>query len=405
MSHSKKYDVILCGGGIGGLTASLALSARGIRSVIVERMSTATSHGSGLQLGPNACHVLTDLGLLSGLYKIATQPEKIVVRDLDNGSHITDIPLGKTAYKKYNAPYLLVHRSDLHLLLTKKAVEDPNIDFVSDFFADRFIDHGNEVELFSARQESYKARALIGTDGIWSIIRRQLHGNNLPNNSGQIAWRTLVPTSSLPDHWKTPQTGLWLGKHKHLVTYPVKMGEYLNLILITKGIAPGQGWSEVGDKQELLNLLGKVDSNVKSLIEAAPVLHLWQLFDRDPLPQWGEGNVSLLGDAAHPMLPHLAQGAGMAIEDAYVLAHTLAASPQNFATALRNYEKLRITRTSRVQKASRKQSKNYQLTSVQGKMRNMALGLAGKFMPTKVLDQYDWLYAMDLPGMISGSEE
>lgn len=405
MSQAKEYDVILCGGGIGGLTASLALSARGINSVIVERMSTASSHGSGLQLGPNACHVLTELGLLSGLFKIATQPQKIVVRDLDSGSHITDIPLGKSAYKKYNAPYLLAHRSDLHLLLTKKAVEDPRIDFVSDFFADRFVDHGDEVELFSANQESYKARALIGTDGIWSIIRRQLHGNILPRNSGQIAWRTLVPTSKLPAQWKIPQTGLWLGKHIHLVTYPVKMGEYLNLILITKGIAPGQGWSEVGDKDQLLSHLGNVDGNVRSLIEAAPVLHLWQLFDRDPLTKWGEGKVSLLGDAAHPMLPHLAQGAGMAIEDAYVLAHCMDRSPQDFEKALRQYEKLRMKRTKRVQKASRKQSNNYQMSSVQGKMRNMALSLAGKLMPSKVLDQYDWLYAMDLKGMVSGSEE
>ena len=403
MSGTLKYDVALCGGGIGGLTAALALSAKGFSSIIVERMDTPSSHGSGLQIGPNASHVLSDLGLLSDLLNVATQPERIKIQDLKTASEITTIPLGKTAYKKYHAPYLVIHRADLHYLLTKKAIEHPLIDFCSGFFAEKFVDHGDRVELISTEKESFETDILIGTDGLWSVIRKQLHGDTLPRNSGQIAWRALVPTSKISKDWLTPQSGVWLGANKHIVTYPVKGGVDIKMVIVTMGKVPGLGWSELGNKYDLLKLLGDVHKSLIDLIEAAPEFRLWQLHDRDPLAQWGQGRVSLLGDAAHPMLPHLAQGAGMAIEDSYVLAHCLSQQRGNLAAGLRRYETLRKPRTDHVQAASRHQSKNYHMDSLQGKVRNFTLGLAGKIMPTKLLYHYDWLYEVSLNDMISGS--
>lgn len=404
MQKIQIYDIALCGAGIGGLTAAIALARQGLQVILVERMGTVTSHGSGLQIGPNACHVLHDLGMLLDLKKIATKPERIQLRDLGTAKTITHIPLGDTVLKKYGAPYYLVHRHDLHTLLLREALKTPGIDFVEDWPADHFIPHGDCVDLVSTRGQTYHARALIGCDGLWSMVRSELHGNDLPISSGQIAWRTLIPMSRLGKTWHRQQTSLFFGEDQHLVTYPVKGNEYLNFVAVTKGTAPGTGWSEQADKSDLHAQFRTSHQVIHELIDAMPDLHVWMLHDRDPLPQWGRGRVSLLGDAAHPNLPHLAQGAAMAIEDAHVLATCVSQQKNDLPTALRKYEALRQKRTNQVQRASRAQRKNYQMAATGGIVRNLALNMVGRFMPEKLLEHYDWLYAVNVVRDPSGSE-
>ncbi len=346
--------IAIAGAGIGGLTAAVALRADRHDVTVFEQASTMSEIGAGIQLSPNATRVLAWLGLLEGIEAVGVEPARGELRRWDDGSILVSQPLGADARERYGFPYLHVHRADLqHALIG--AASDCDLQL-----GRRVVDAVDTTEGVTVHLDEGDTAGpfdiLVGADGIRSTIRRRLLGDESPRFSGNAVWRGLVPRTSV-GHLELPvHSHAFLGPGQHFVTYYVRGGRYVNWV----GVAPaerweGESWTEPGDlRQAIADFDGWCDT-VTGLISAVgdqPV-YRWALFDRDPLPQWGRGAITLLGDACHPMLPFMAQGAAQAIEDAAVLAGCLADATDP-ARAARRYEDLRRDRTAEVQLAARR---------------------------------------------------
>ncbi len=343
----------IVGAGIGGLTAAIALSADGHTVTVFEQSGRLGEIGAGIQLSPNATRVLDHLGVLDAVGKVAVRPATGDLHRWDDGSILVSQPLGDTVLARYGYPYFHVHRADLHRLLVQAATR-------SDIRLGHRVRALDEVNghvrvRFDGIHRSEEVDLLVGADGIHSTVRRHLFGNEQPRFSGNCVWRGLVEATQVAHLGLPVSSHAFLGPGQHFVCYYVSAGRYVNWV----GVAPANGWtSESWTEPGLLDdaladFEGWCDT-VTGLIKAAEgqTPYRWALYDRDPLPQWGRGRITLLGDACHPMLPFMAQGAAQAIEDAVVLAGGLARWPDP-VEALSRYEDLRRDRTARVQLAAR----------------------------------------------------
>lgn len=343
----------IAGAGIGGLSAAIALSADGHQVVVYEQASRLSEIGAGIQLSPNATRVLAWLGLLDEVRRVAVEPERGDLRRWEDGSLLVSQPLGDEVSERYGFPYLHVHRADLHRVLSNAAAacdvrlgcRASGVDSIGDRARLRFED-GTVSSAFDL---------LVGADGIHSTVRRELFGDESPRFSGNAVWRGLVERSSVT-HLELPvHSHGFLGPGRHFVTYYVSSGRYVNWV----GVAPSQtwdveSWTQRGEFEDAIADFAGWCETVTGLIDAMrdqPIFR-WALFDRDPLPAWSQGPVTLLGDACHPMLPFMAQGAAQSIEDAAVLAGCVA-SERDPAQAVVRYEGLRRDRTAAVQLAAR----------------------------------------------------
>ncbi len=394
-STGSLYDVIIAGAGIGGLCAAYCLSRKGFRVLVLERGNTPLEVGAGIQLGPNATRVLRDLGILDPLLSHAVSPDAIAVRDGLTGKNLARIPLSEYALKRYGAPYLVVHRADLHRTLYGLVASQSRSEILHGADVRGFTETGEQVDAELADGSAHSGRILIGADGLRSVIRRTLHNDGSGNATGEIAWRSLVPMEAVEGTFAHSETGLWIAPGGHVVHYPVRARKALNIVAISTGETEERGWSAQGDPEELKARFSAWAPQVRSLLERADDWRIWPLFDRAPSHHWGRGRVTLLGDAAHPMLPYLAQGGAMAIEDAYVLADCLAENLSSPEAALEAYEDKRRDRTARVQAASRENARTFHADGGFRFARNTALGLLGRIAPGRALTRYDWLYGYD----------
>jgi salicylate hydroxylase len=396
--------VIIAGAGIGGLTAALTLARRNFRVAVHEAAERLEETGVGIQLSPNAMQVLVALGLRERLAPHVVVPQEIKVITARTGRVLARAPLGEVAEARYGAPYWVIHRGDLQTALREAVEATPDIALHLDSKVEDFAVHSNGVTVLtsgSARPLEHHGIALIGADGLWSTLRRRLGHRRPPRFARHVAWRALVPAQAVPLELSAPAVNLWLGSKAHVVHYPVKAGGMINVVAILRANldAPnGQesdarllGWSAPGDGNELLARFpaGRWQASVRALLGAAEHWQTWPLYDSAPLGHWGNGPVSLLGDAAHPMLPYLAQGAAMAIEDAAVLADCLGRTPDDPAGAMRAYERARRARTARTQRASRRNGVIYHLGGAEALLRALALVVLGG---QKLIRRYDWLY-------------
>jgi salicylate hydroxylase len=390
---ASSRTIVVAGAGIAGLTAALALAAKDFRVVVIDKAERLDETGAGIQLSPNASNVLIGLGLAERLRPAAIAVDEIHIKTLRN-RRVVDIPLGRSAELRFGAPYWIIHRGDLQAALLEAAQAHPDISLELGLPVDRFVSHANGVTVQCLRNDTVIDRhgiALIGADGLWSTLRQRLGDHAPPRFSGRTAWRATLPAKAVDPEFRQPAVNLWLGGDTHLVVYPVKGRSAVNLVAIAGGTAEGRGWSTKAARTEVLARFSRWfwKEDIREILALPDGWLKWPLYDRPPLATWGRGRMTLIGDAAHPMLPLLAQGAGMAIEDAAVLADSLADSRDDIAGALRRYEGLRQPRTARVQRGARLNNRLYHFSWPVSMARNLALKAMGG---QRLLNRYDWIY-------------
>ncbi|MFL6797342.1 MAG: FAD-dependent monooxygenase [Xanthobacteraceae bacterium] len=392
---SGTTSVIVVGAGIGGLTAALALAQRGIRVSVIEQAPRLDPAGAGVQLSPNAVRVLDALGLRERLAPHVTAPAELRVLDGRSGRGLAGAVLGRAVEERYGAPYWVIHRADLQGTLLEAARANPEVSLRLGTRVEGFAPHGQGVTvtaLSGGGRVEERGAALIGADGLWSHLRGCLGHGDEPRFAQHTAWRALVSADAAITELSQAALNLWLGRDAHVVHYPVRGGRLINIVAIVRDNWRNPGWTSRGDRTEILAHFpkGTWAPELRAILGAAEHWEKWALYDRPPLRRWGNGGpVTLLGDAAHPMLPYLAQGAAMAIEDASVLAECFASTADDLVGAMRSYEQQRRPRTARVQRAARRNAVLYHMGGIPAVLRGVALGLMGR---QRLITIYDWLY-------------
>jgi len=384
-------DILVAGGGIGGLAAGVALARTGASVRLIERSDHWGEVGAGIQIGPNVTRILQGWGLTSELAQVAAMPTRLQARDARTGQVLGTLPLGERSERLYGAPYACIHRADLHALLLAAATRQ-GVDLQLGQSGAGLTQQSDLLTLQTDQGERWTASALVGADGLWSRTRAELGLTDAPRFSGHLAYRALLPQDSLPAQWRTDQVTVWMGPRLHVVHYPVQAGRGLNLVAIVHGSLPAdaQSWDAMAQPASLFQALGPVATELRERLQAMQGWRLWALHDRPPLSgaaQMARGHVALLGDAAHPMRPYLAQGAGMAIEDANALAEAWTGSG-DVPERLQRYAQARWQRNARVQARA---IRNGEIFHAQGPVawgRNASMRLLGE----RVMD-VPWLYA------------
>jgi salicylate hydroxylase len=361
--------------------------------VVLEQAERLEETGAGIQLSPNASRILIDLGLEDRLRPLATAPSEVRVLRAASGREIVRMPLAG-AEERYGSPYWVIHRGDLQAALAAAAARQLGINVKLGVRADDFIAYPNGITV-SARGRSNTTEergiAFLAADGLWSHARTRLGYAEPSRFAGRTAWRGLVPARLVAPEFRQPLIHLWLGRDAHFVHYPVKAGSVINLVVITADSWNEPGWSEPASRAELVPRLAAEAwaPPARALIGLPDAWLKWALYDRRPIRRWSQGPTALLGDAAHPMLPFLAQGAAMAIEDAAVAAQCLARAPDDVPQALRTYCAIRRGRTAKVQRTAARNGARYHFAGVAAWLRDTAMEAIGG---RRLLEHYDWIY-------------
>ena len=386
--------ILIVGAGIGGLVSALCLNKKGYEVEIYEQSEVLSELGAGVQLSPNATRVLDYLKLTDDLKPHVFEPRSFQFLNYKTEKIISKRELGLKIQDDFGFPNFDVHRADLQKVLLNK-VEEEGIKILTNM---KVIDVGNEENkaYIKINEEKIKADIVIGADGIHSIVREKIFEKKESSFTGNVAWRMLIPVDSLPRDLILPDTTVWLGPKKHFVSYHVSGGKNLNCVcLVEQDGWTNESWSERGNIEDLREVYNGWNQTIETLLKIANpnTLYRWALHDRPPMKQWSKGRIILLGDAAHPMLPFLAQGAAMAIEDGAVLADCISSYEDN-EKSLKYFEQIRKPRTSFVQLAARRNAKILHFSGLAAFFRNMVIGYAGNKIFNK-LYSYDALSAIN----------
>ncbi|MGO9007410.1 MAG: FAD-dependent monooxygenase [Beijerinckiaceae bacterium] len=405
---ARPAHALIAGAGIGGLTAALSLARIGYRVSLIERSKSLQEVGAGLQISPNATAVLRELGLLPALADAAVAPRAIHVRRARDGATLTLLPLGQ-AQARWGAPYLLVHRGDLQRVLAEAVAKVPEIELVTDSNVTGLATTETGVALTAlqgAIRVEYRGDCLIGADGVRSVVRECLgyDATRPPKRAHRIAFRALADPERVAAAMRLAESTLWLGPNAHVVHYPLRGGSVINVVAVVDEMVPldwtAEFWSQPAAADEVAARFSGFDGRVRDLLAVAGKWLRWPLTERPALAHWTKGPITLLGDAAHPMLPFLAQGAAQAIEDAAALAGALAAA-DSVGQGLAAYEKARLPRARRVQAQSHRQASIYHLSGTAAFARDLAMRWLG---PARLLDRYEWLYRLRAPDGLSARQ-
>jgi 2-polyprenyl-6-methoxyphenol hydroxylase-like FAD-dependent oxidoreductase len=389
--------IVVAGAGIGGLTAALALARRGFRVIVLEKAERLEETGAGLQLSPNASRVLIDLGLEPRLAGRAVTPDAISLMSAQSGGEIARLPLGDAATFRAGAPYWIVHRADLQSALLAQVGDNPGIELRLGCQFEDAAAHAKGISVGQRRgisRQQDTALALVGADGVWSQVRHQLFPQTQPAFSGLIAWRGTIDATQLPRELAPRRVQLWMGPAAHLVAYPISGGRQINVVAILPGTWNRPGWSEPGSPNDIKDQFSQGwPGALRMMIGAVDDWRRWALFTLRDGGVWSSGPMALLGDAAHAMLPFAAQGAGMAIEDAAVLAQCLSENSgdtaSSIATSLQRYAGSRRSRVARVQSHARQMGRIYHLGGPMAYARDLFIKSSS---PQRLLARQDWIY-------------
>lgn len=384
--------IAIVGAGIAGLTSALSLSGRGHEIVLLEKRTGFGETGAGIQLSPNATVVLQGLGLGPALARTAAEPDGVVIRSLRSGRELARVALGAHMRERYGVPYLSIARADLHTLLLDavRARTDIRLRVGRSLCGVQQQDGlvRLEMETGNGSRETVESEFAIGADGLWSRMRRDLGDARRPVPSGYVAFRATVSAETVPVGSITSRTGLWLGAGRHVVHYPIERGRSVNIVAVIRRRDAVDGWSGAVEAPDVLDAIGKVPAELRALLAAARAWSAWSLSDL-PARRMGAGRVALVGDAAHPLLPFLAQGGALGIEDSATLAGLVAAKGSDVAAAVEAYGRARMARVVRVQSEARRNGRIYHLGGPAALARNFVMGRQGE---TGMSDRYAWLY-------------
>ena len=385
---------LIAGAGIGGLATAIALASRGIDVRVCERRSEFPEEGAGIQIGPNGTRILRDLGVAPFLETKVATPDALSVRDGASGREFTRMPLGHWIAERHGAPYWTAHRRDLHIALRARAEAEPRISLMRGTGVS-FTNEADGIRATAATGEAFDASFLVAADGLWSTLREQISGGGKGGQKtslipvGKTAFRSVAPAEHLPPELLPNAVHIWLEPGAHVVHYPVNGGRDIALVVIADDAERFEGWDSPIVANVVKSKVRAFAQPLRTLVDAAADWRKWSLYRLPRLPRWTAGRAALLGDAAHPVLPFLAQGAVMALEDAVTLANAVANGNDPIEHALRAYEKARRGRVAKVAAASELNGRVYHMSGFNALARNTAMKL---LPPARVMSGYDWLY-------------
>lgn len=345
--------IIIAGGGIGGLATACGLARKGVRSIVVEQAPQLGEIGAGIQIGPNAFHCFDYLGVGDEARAVAVYIDQLRLMDAQTAENITHIPLDEPFRKFYGNPYAVVHRADLHGVLLRYCEASPLVDIRTSHVVTGYEQDGTSVSLLVKDRDPIKGRLLIAAEGLRSPIRAQMIGDGEPRISGHTTYRSVIPTEQMPEDLRWNAATLWAGPKCHIVHYPLKGWKVFNLVVTYHRDVQEAIAGRPVSKEEVAQGFEHIHPKARQIIEHGSDWKLWVLCDREPISNWVDGRVALLGDAAHPMLQYFAQGACMAMEDAVALSHCIENFGADGERALQRYQDMRRVRTARVQMNSR----------------------------------------------------
>ncbi len=381
---------IIAGGGIGGLAAALGLARKGYPSVVLEQSARLGEIGAGIQIGPNAFHSFDYLGVGDEAREKAVYIDKLRLMDALSAEEITHIPLDEPFRERFGNPYAVVHRADLHDVLLDACRDDALVEFRTSHAVTGYEQDAEGVTVHVRDRDPIRGRALVGADGLRSVIRAQLVGDGEPRVSGHTTYRSVIPTEQMPEDLRWNAATLWAGPRCHIVHYPLKGWKVFNLVVTYHNDAPEAVAGKPVDKDEVRQGFEHIHERARRIIEHGDNWKLWVLCDREPITRWNEGRVVLLGDAAHPMLQYFAQGACMALEDAVSLSHNLEACEGHVERTFETYCRQRVPRTARVQMESRAIGEYiYHPAGAAALVRN---GIMSTRSPEEYYYRLSWLY-------------
>ena len=384
----KALSVIIVGGGIGGLAAALALSRLGIQITVLEQSPEIGEIGAGMQLAPNAFAALDALGVGENARSRAVFADRLVMMDAIDGVEVAAFPVDDKFRQRFGNPYAVIHRADIHTSILEAVRQSSLIRLFTSTRVSELTENADLVTVTGAQGNRHTADAVIGCDGVKSVIREKLIGDQ-PRVSGHVVYRAVVPAEDMPEdlRWNAPV--IWVGPNCHLVHYPLRGGKQFNLVVTFHSREPETWGVREGSRDEVLTYFTEICDRPRRLLDRPTSWKRWSTADRDPVESWTRGRSTLLGDAAHPMLQYLAQGACMALEDAVTLGEAVEHCEFDLAAAFKLYENSRITRTARVVLSAREMGRIYHAQGVERLVRN-SLWKGRK--PEQFYDALDWLY-------------
>lgn len=381
--------IVVAGGGVGGLSAALMLAKAGWQVIVLELLPSFRETGAGIQIGPNAFQMFEQMGITKAIEDLAVFPEALTMMDALTAEQITRVPVNtEHFFERFGHRYGVIYRRDLHSVILRACLAQEGVELRSGQPITGYEDKGDHV-VVKLEDEEIAAHALIGADGLWSIVRNNLFGEQKPRVSGHIAYRAVLEAANVPPENQSDDVMLWAGPRTHLVHYPLHRGSLYNLVAVFHSDRYEEGWNAYGDPDELHKKFGRQTDAVMGMLDQIETWRMWVLCDRDPISTWSKGRVTLLGDAAHPTMQYLAQGACMALEDSVCLATMMTRNDGDPIKAFKDYEQARYLRTGRVQLTSRLYGDIYHAENVARELRAMMLGPR---TPDVAYNGMEWLY-------------
>ena len=394
---SSSLPVLVAGGGIGGIAAALALARRGFAVKVLERASQLGEIGAGVQFGPNAFAALDALGIGDIARERAVYTDEMVMHDAIDETCVGRIPTGDAFRERFGNPYAVIHRADIHAALLQGAQRAGQIEVATGTAVQRVEHRGDCVVVHDERGQMHQGLAVIAADGVKSAVRRQFVGDDA-RVSGHVVYRAVVDKADFPENLRWNAASIWVGPNCHLVHYPLRGGEQYNVV-VTFHSREAEEWGvREGSREEVLSYFDGICARARQLIELPKDWKRWATADREPIGQWVYGRTVLLGDAAHPTLQYLAQGACMAMEDAVTLGEALRLSDNDVARAFALYQRSRVARTARVVLSAREMGRIFHAKGVERLVRN---DLWRDRPPERYYDAMEWLYGWNVENCIA----